>query len=131
MSEYRTGVSRKRFGWLWKGKLVKTTIVRVLILLTLPTPPPPSPPPPPPPLYSQIMDSVHSKVYPVVCSKYLKEDKRFAELCRQLRPSFTPSVLNVPSDYHCPYPVTLSDLKKMQRYELPLEKLLCLQDALV
>ena len=67
----------------------------------------------------------------MTCSKFIKEDKQFNERCRQLRSSFSPSALSLPSDYHCPYPLTLSDLRKLQRCELPLEKLYCLQDVMV
>ncbi len=61
----------------------------------------------------------------------MKDDKQFNERCRLLRSSFTPSVLNLPSDYQCQYPTTLVDLRRLQQRELPLEKLYCLQDAMV
>ena len=81
--------------------------------------------------FSHIMASVHSKVYAVVCGHYQKEDRQFLDLSRQLRSNFTPSVLNLPTDYHCQYPTALSALGRLPGYNTPLEKLHCLQEAMV
>ena len=80
---------------------------------------------------SYIMCNVHKKVYEKICNRYKKEDSQFLDLCRQLRHTFTPSVLNISSDYVCKYHQTLSVLGRFQSYGSPIEKLFCLQDAMV
>ena len=82
-------------------------------------------------LHSYLLSSVHSKVFSAVCRVYSREDRRLQERCHHLKGSLSPSVVGVRSDYECPYPRTLSYLNRLELCHSPLEKLYCLQDAMV
>ena len=70
-------------------------------------------------------------MYSTVCEKHRLEDERFRERCKNLQSSFTPSAVGLPADYSGPYPQTVQQLNRLHRVHSPLEKLHCMQDAMV
>ena len=80
---------------------------------------------------SYLMFSVHSKVYQAICRVHMIEDRQFTDRCRNLKGCLTPSLVGLCKDYNCPYTKTLSHLNKMELCHSPLERLYCLQDAMV
>lgn len=77
------------------------------------------------------MHKVHLKVYPAVYKVLSREDRTFSERCQRLRRHLTPSSVGVPEDYWCQYSLTLAALRRIEELSSPLEKLYCLQDAMV
>ena len=77
------------------------------------------------------MHRVSEKVLKAVRAVHAREDRAFAERCRQLRGHLTPSSVDVSKDYHCSYRTTLAHLDTLDRHATPLEKMCCLQDAMV
>ena len=80
---------------------------------------------------SYLMHKIHSKVYPAVCKVLSREDRAFSERCQRLMGRLTPSSLGVPEDYSCRYSLTLAALGRIEQLNSPLEKLYCLQEAMV
>ncbi len=81
--------------------------------------------------YSYLMHHVYSKVLPAIRDVHARQDQEFRERCRRLRRKLTPSLLGVPEDYDCPYPLTTKHLVSMARVDTPLEMLYSVQDAMV
>ena len=80
---------------------------------------------------SYIVTQLHGKVYPKIISRYQKENKTFHERCRDLSSHFTPSALGLPGDYSCPYKETIAKLNKLKDGSSSINKLYCLQEAMV
>lgn len=78
-----------------------------------------------------LMARVYPTVFPAVCGAHRDQDRLYEERCRALRIKLLPKALDIPEDYHCTYPVTIGLLNTMDNLSSPLEKLYCIQDAMV
>ena len=77
------------------------------------------------------MGRVYTTVFPAVCGAHSEQDKLYEGRCRALRKKLVPEALGVPDDYHCPFPATIALLNAIDTLPSPLEKLYCIQDAMV
>ena len=77
------------------------------------------------------MSSVYTTVFPALCSAHSEQDRLYEGRCRALRNKLVPEALGVPDDYHCPFPATIALLNSVDSFPSPLEKLYCIQDAMV
>ena len=77
------------------------------------------------------MGRVYPTVFSTVCGTHREQDRLYEERCRSLRTKLVPKALGVPDDYHCSYPTTIALLNTIDALSSPLEKMYCIQDAMV
>lgn len=80
---------------------------------------------------SVLLCSVHSKVYPAVCSLHKNQEEVFNKRCHLLRGKLTTQFLSLSNDFQGEYHKTVKELNKLDSIESPLDGLYTFQDALV
>ncbi|XP_023933480.1 ankyrin repeat domain-containing protein 27-like [Lingula anatina] len=78
---------------------------------------------------SYILSELNSKVFPVVCQKWKKDDEHLEKKCQSLE-GITGEQLGLKANLRCPLPSAVSEMSNLNQKCTPHEKLVCLKTVL-